>query len=58
MFKPRSIYVVSMLSVFPFQPHFIVINHITSFKQKYLFLVHFLVYLLLFSGDNVEEESE
>ena len=37
---------------------FTVINHITSFKQMYLFLIHFLEYLLLFLNDNVDEESE
>ena len=37
---------------------FIVINHISSFKQTYLFFVHFLEYLLLFLVDNVHEESE
>ena len=36
----------------------ILIDHITSFKQMYLFFVHFLEYLLLFFGDNVDEESE
>ena len=29
-----------------------------SFKQMYLFFIHFLKYLLLFFGDNVDEESE
>ena len=32
---------------------FIAINHITSFKQTYLLLVHFLKYLLLFLDDYV-----
>ena len=36
----------------------IVINHITSFKQTFLFFVHFLENLLLFVDDNVDEESE
>ena len=36
---------------------FIVINHINSFKQGYLFFVHFLEYLLLFLDDNVEDEE-
>ena len=33
---------------------FIVINHITSFKQTHLFSVHFLEYLLLFLDGNVD----
>ena len=37
---------------------FIIINHITSFKQKYLFFVHFLEDLLLFLDDNVDGESQ
>ena len=37
---------------------FIVINHITSFKQTYLLFVHYLEYLLLFLDDNEDEESE
>ena len=37
---------------------FIAINYKTSFKQRYLFLVHFLEYLLLFLGDDGDEESE
>ena len=36
---------------------FIVINHITSFKQTYLFFVHYLECLLLFLDDNEDEES-
>ena len=37
---------------------FIVINHITLFKEIYLFFVHFLEYFLLFLDDNLNEESE
>ena len=37
---------------------FIVINHVTSFKQTYLFFVHFLEYLLLLLDDIVDEESK
>ena len=37
---------------------FIVINHATSFKQTYFFLVHFLEDLLLFLDDNVDKQSE
>ena len=37
---------------------FILINHITSFKQTYLFFVHFLEYLLSFLNDYVDEKSE
>ena len=37
---------------------FIVINHITSFKQTYLFFVQFLEYLLLFDHDDVDEQSQ
>ena len=36
----------------------IVINHITSLKQTHLFFVYFLVYLLLFLNDILDEESE
>ena len=43
---------------FIFSLIFSVINHITSFKQTYLFFVHFLEYLLLFLDNNVSEESE
>ena len=35
-----------------------VINHITSSKQKYLFFLLFLEYLLLFLDDNVDNENE
>ena len=48
MSRPRSIYLISTWSIFHFQLIFIVINHITSFKQTYLFFVHFLEYFLLF----------
>ena len=43
---------------FIFNLIFIVIYLIISFKQAYLFFIHFLEYLLLFVGDNVDEESE
>ena len=43
---------------FIFSLIFIVINHITSFKQAYLILNIFLLYLLLFLDDSVDEESE
>ena len=43
---------------FIFSLTFTVINRITSLKQTHLFFVHFLEYLLLFSDDNVDEESE
>ena len=33
------------------------INHITSLKQTHMFFVHFLEYLLLFLGDNVDEKG-
>ena len=42
---------------FTFSLIFILINHITSFKQRH-FSVHFLEYLLLFLDDNVDDESE
>ena len=38
---PRSIYVISMWSIFIFSLIFIVINLIISFKQTHLFFVHF-----------------
>ena len=37
---------------------FIVINHIITCKQTYLFLVHVSECLLLFLDDNVDEENE
>ena len=43
---------------FVFSLIFIVTNHVTLFKQMYLFFVHFLEYSLLFFDDNVVEESE
>ena len=58
MSKLRPIYVESMRSIFIFSLIFIVINHITSFRQTYLFFVHFLEYLVLFLGDDVGEKSE
>ena len=58
--KPRPIYVISVrfhiISIFSiFSLIFFVINHITSFKQTYLFSIHFLEYILLLWGDNVDE---
>ena len=58
MSKLRPIYVESMYLFFIFSLIFIAINHITSFRQTYLFFVHFLEYLLLFLGDDVDEKSE
>ena len=43
---------------FIFSIAFIVINHITSSKQTYLFFVYFLENLVLFLVDNEYEESE
>ena len=43
---------------FIFSLIFIVTNHITLFIETYLFFVHFLEYLLLFSDDKVDEKSE
>ena len=43
---------------FVFSLTFIVTNHVTLFKQMYLFFVHFLEYRVLFFDDNVVEESE
>ena len=42
---------------FIFSLIFIVIYYIISFKQTYLFFVHFSKYVLLFLDDNVDEES-
>ena len=47
MSKPRPIYVVSLWSIFHFQP-----------QTDILVFVHFLESLLLFLDDNVDEESE
>ena len=61
MSRPLSIYAISLYlcdRFFIFSLIFIVINHIISFKQTYMFLVHFLEYLPLFLYDNVHEESE
>ena len=52
MSSPRSIYVVSMKSIF------IAINHITSLKQTQLIFVHFLENLSLFLGDKADVGSE
>ena len=49
MSRPKSVYVVSKRSVFIFS------NLIKT--GKFVF-VHFLEYFLLFSDDNVDEESE
>ena len=54
--SPFMSYLCDLLFVFSLI--FIVINHITSFKQTYLFLVQFLEYLVLFLDNNVDEESE
>ena len=43
---------------FIFSLIFIVINHIISFKQAYLFFCTFLEYLLLFLDENVGVESK
>ena len=43
---------------FIFSLIFIVINHIISIKQTYLFFVRLLEYLLLILDDNVHEENE
>ena len=53
MSRSKSIYVVSMWSIFISRLFFITINHITSFKQRYLFFVYFLEYLQPFLHDNV-----
>ena len=47
-----------LCDLFIFSLIFIVINHITSFRQTHLFFVHFLEYILLFLDDNMDEESE
>ena len=60
MSRPRSVlfnlYICDLFFIFSLI--FIVINHMTSLKQSYLFFVHFLEYLLIFLDDNVDEESE
>ena len=57
MYRPRSMSYLNDL-FFICSLIFIVINYITSFKQTYLFLVHFLEYLLLFLDDKVDEQSK
>ena len=55
---PRFIYVVCDL-FFIFSLIFIVINHITSFKQTYLFFfIHFFEHLQLVLDAAVDEESK
>ena len=54
----RSIYVVAMLSMFQFQPHFPCHESLTTFKQSYVFCVHLLEHLLSLLDDNVDEKSE
>ena len=49
--RSRSIYAVSMWSIFVFSLAFVAINHITSSKQTHLFWVHFLE-CLLYCWDN------
>ena len=59
MSRSRSIYAVYIYDLFfIFSLIFIVINHITSFKQTHLFFVHFLECLLLLLDDNVDEENK
>ena len=43
---------------FTFSLIFVVINHVTSSKQMYLFSCPFLENLVLFLSDNVDEEDE
>ena len=43
---------------FTFSLIFVVINHVTSSKQMYLFFCPFLENLVLFLSDNVDEEDE
>ena len=43
---------------FIFRLIFIVVNHVTSFKQAHLLFCTFLEYLLLFLDDNVGVESK
>ena len=43
---------------FIFSLIFTAINHISTFKQRYSFFVHFLECLLLFLNDDVNEESK
>ena len=43
---------------FSFSLIFIVINHINTFKQVFVFLYILLGYLQLFLDDNMDEESE
>ena len=58
MSKPIGIFVEYLCDkFFIFSLIFIAINHITLFKQTYLFLVPFLEYLLLFLDDNVMKKA-
>ena len=49
-------YLFDLFFIFSFI--YFVINHITSFKQRYLVFIYFLEYLLLFLDDNVDEKRE
>ena len=49
-------YLCELIFIFSFI--FIVINHISSFQQTYLFFVPFLEYLLSFLDDNVDERKQ
>ena len=54
----RSIYVVSLYSIFPFQPYFHYYETYNLIKADAHIFVHFLEYLLLFLHDSVDEKSE
>ena len=56
MSRSRPIYFV-FISFSASLTSFTVINQITSFKQMYLFFVHFLESLLLFLDYNANEEA-
>ena len=57
MCRPRSIFLYLCDLFFIISLFFIVINHIASLKQTYLFFVNFLEYLLLFLDDKVDENT-
>ena len=57
MSRPKYLYHIYLDLFLIFSLIFVVINHTTSFKQKYLLFVHFVEYFLLFLDDNVDHRK-
>ena len=58
MSRPRAIYVVSLRSIFHFQPHFDCHYLDSVIKTDSLVFEYFLEYPQLFLDGNVDEESQ